>query len=352
MKLYSRKKRNPLKVILLIILLVGASFAISKILTNSKIDDLIVAQIGNENIYKSEIEKKLNEVFANNPSAKISFDKLPDQVLEILAREVFLDRKIIAEAKRLGLDNTKEVKDQIDSFKTTVIRQSYENNQLKSAIDDQKIVEKFNELNSDSESKNEYKYYQIVIRDESTAKSIIKDMKLAKKPLKFFDAARKYSIDSQSSLNGGEVDFKLESSINESILKTLKSLKKDEISAPFEADKLWYIVKLAEVKKPKPIDFESSKEYIKHLLKIEEIQKINGKFIKDNKIKLLIKRSADGNENNPVATQPSAIDANSKPESVNEENSNKQPIAPEAPASETQPVEPESKKNENPQQKL
>ena len=104
--------------------------------------------------------------------------------------------------------------------------------------------------------------------------------------MKFFDAARKYSIDSQSSATGGEIDFKVESSIKEPILKALKSIGKDEVSSPFLSDELWYVVKLTEVKKPKPLEFESSKEYIKHLLKIEEIQKINGKFIKDNKIKI------------------------------------------------------------------
>jgi len=355
MKLYSRKKRNPLKVILLIIFLVGASFALSKIFTNSKVDDIVVAQVGTENIYKSEVEKKLADVFANNPSAKISFEKLPNQVLEILAREVFLDKKILAEAKRLGLDNSKEVKNQIESFKTTVIRQAYENNQLKSAIDDQKIVEKFNEINSDLESKNEFKYSQIVVRDESLAKNIIKEFKSGKRPLKFFDGARKYSIDNHSSSSGGEIDFKPESAIKEPILNTLKTLKKDEISAPFLVEDLWYIVKLVEVKKPKSLDFETSKEYVKHLLKMEEIQKINGKFIKDNQIKLLIKRTpqldskpADNPTDKPVEnSSDKSLENNSQPQPTNNNEIGNQPT--EMPA---QTNEQEALKNEVKKEKL
>jgi len=347
MKLYSRKKRNPLKVIILILILVAGIFVLSKIITGSKVDDIVVAQIGTENIYKSEIEKKVNDVFANNPSAKIPFEKLPDQVLEIIAREVFLDRKIIAEAKRLGIDNSKEVKNQIESYKTTIIRQSYENSQLKLAIDDQKIVEKFNEINNNNNSKNEYKYSQIVLRDEFTAKNVIKDLKSVKKPIKFFDGARKYSIDTQSSSTGGEVDFKAESTIKEPILNVLKSLSKDEISSPFVVDDLWYIVKLSDVKKPKPIDFESSKEYVKHLLKIEEIQKINGKFLKDDKVKILIKRS------NPQDVNSNNSSAPNSPENNQESNTNPADSSAPTPPVESAPQsEGTTNNNEAPQQKL
>ena len=318
MKLYSRRKKSPIKILVIITLLVGASFALSRFFLSSKADDLIVAQIADENIFKSEIEKKINEVFSNNQSGKISFEKLPNQVLEVFAREIYLDKKIIAEAKRLGLDNTLEVKNSIESFKTSTIRQAYINNVLKDSVNDQKIVEKFNELNADLESKSEYKYSQIVLRDEGGALNVLKEINNPKKPLKFADAVRKYSIDSVSSSNGGEINYKAESTINIKILETLKSIKKDEISDPIKIDELWFIVKLNDVKKSKPMEFESSKEYIRHILKIEEIEKINGKFIKDNKVKLLIKKPSEApSENND---SPEAIDSQPNEENSSNEN--------------------------------
>ncbi|NBX52195.1 MAG: peptidylprolyl isomerase [Proteobacteria bacterium] len=318
MKLYSRRKKSPIKILVIITLLVGASFALSRFFLSSKADDLIVAQIADENIFKSEIEKKINEVFSNNQSGKISFEKLPNQVLEVFAREIYLDKKIIAEAKRLGLDNTLEVKNSIESFKTSTIRQAYINNALKDSVNDQKIVEKFNELNADLESKSEYKYSQIVLRDEGGALNVLKEINNPKKPLKFADAVRKYSIDSVSSSNGGEINYKAESTINIKILETLKSIKKDEISDPIKIDELWFIVKLNDVKKSKPMEFESSKEYIRHILKIEEIEKINGKFIKDNKVKLLIKKPSEApSENND---SPEAIDSQPNEENSSNEN--------------------------------
>ncbi len=293
MKLYSKKRKSPIKILVVLTLLAGFAFAISKQFLTKKANDIIVAQIGDENIYKSDIEKKLQEVFANNQNSKISFEKLSDKVLELFCREIFLDKKIVAESKRLGLENSAEVRDLIENFKISTIRQAYLNNALKDSITDQKIVEKFNEMNSEIENKNEYKYSQIVVKEQVKAQNIYKELKAPKKPLKFVDGAKKYSIDVQSSVNGGELDYLKESSLSKDILDNLKNLKKDEVSAPFQSGEDWYIVKFHDVKKSKPIEFESAKEYIRHLIKIEEIEKINGKFIKDYKVKILLKRETE-----------------------------------------------------------
>jgi hypothetical protein len=143
MKLYSKKRKSPIKILVVLTLLAGFAFAISKQFVSKKANDIIVAQISDENIYKSDIEKKLKEVFANSQNSKISFEKLPDKVIEMFAREIFLDKKIVSEAKRLGLENSSEIKDSIENFKTSTIRQAYINNLLKDSITNQKIVEKF-----------------------------------------------------------------------------------------------------------------------------------------------------------------------------------------------------------------
>ena len=66
MKLYSKKRKSPIKILVILTLLAGFGFAVSKQFFTKKANDIIVAQIGEENIYKSDIEKKLKEVFANN----------------------------------------------------------------------------------------------------------------------------------------------------------------------------------------------------------------------------------------------------------------------------------------------
>ena len=354
MKLYSRKRKSPIKILVIITLLAGFAFAVSKHFVAKKVNDIVVAQIGDENIYKSDIEKKLKEVFANNQNnSQISFEKLPDQVLELFAREIFLDRKIIAEAKRLGLDNSIEIKDSIENFKTSTIRQAYINNSLKDVVTDQRIVEKFNEMNAETENKNEYKYYQIVVKEQLQAENIYKELKASKKPLKFSDGARKYSADTQSSGNGGEVDYKQESSIQKDVLDNLKNLKKDEISKPFQSGSDWYIVKFSDIKKSKPIEFESTKEYIRHLIKIEEVEKINGKFVKDNKVKILLKR--DNNDSKKPSEENKSLDNPVEQNKNIEENKNEETVQqpdPESAPQQESAKEPGQQPVESNQQKL
>ena len=354
MKLYSKKRKSPIKILVILTLLAGFAFAISKQFVTKKANDIIVAQIGDENIYKSDIEKKLKEVFANNQNSKVEFEKLPDKVLELFAREIYLDKKIVTEAKRLGLENSSEIKDSIENFKTSTIRQAYINNALKDSITDQKIVEKFNEMNSELENKNEYKYYQIVLKEQLQAQNIYKELKASKKPLKFADGAKKYSIDSQSSANGGEVDYAKEASIEKDILENLKKLKKDEISSPFKAGNDWYIVKFHDVKKAKPIEFESAKEYIRHLIKIEEVEKINGKFIKDHKVKILLKREAEEGDKNPAENGKELNNTEEQNQNTEQDKNEEtaQPKVPEQENAKESEQQPEQQPAEQEQQKL
>ncbi len=340
MKLYSKKRKSPIKILVIITLLAGFGFAVSKQFLTKKANDIIVAQIGEENIYKSDIEKKLKEIFANNKNSQISFDKLPDQVIELFSREIYLDRKMVAEAKRLGLDNSIDVKDAIENFKISTIRQSYVSSLLKDSITDQKIVEKFNEMNAELDNKIEYKYYQIALADQAQAENVYKELKANKKPLKFSDGAKKYSIDAQSSNNGGEVDYKQESAIQKDIVDNLKKLKKDEISKPFQSGENWYIVKSGDVKKSKPMEFESTKEYVRHLIRVSEVEKINGKFIKDQKVKILLKRDVEDEKKKP--SEEDKLLNNSEEKNKNmEQNKNEETAQPEVQEQETA-KEPES----------
>lgn len=319
MKFKSRKNKNPIKILVAVLILAVGAFYISKKFILSPAGDIVVGQIAGENVYKSEVEAKFKQILAEtNRVANFNFDKLPDQVIELFVREVYLDRKIIAEAKKLGLENTLEIKQQIENYKNTLLRQTYIDNNLKDKLTEEKIAEKHAQINAELDNKSEYSYMQIVLREESVAQNVYNDLKV-KKTLKFGDAVRKFSTDSYSMQNGGQVEHKPENTIDPEILSVLKSLKKDEISKPVKSAQSWYIIKFLDSEKIKPLEYETSKEYMRHLIKMEEIEKINGKFLKDHKVKLLtkkeessIKDSSDLNSNNSL-TQPSDGDTQKLP---------------------------------------
>jgi parvulin-like peptidyl-prolyl isomerase len=353
MKLYSRKpKKNPIKILILITILVGLGFAMSKQFSKKNINDIVVAQIGEENIYKSDIDKKIKEVLlANNKVSDVTIEKLSNQVIELFAREIYLDKKIVEEAKKIGLDNNKDFKESIENYKVLTLRQLYVDNITKDSLTDEKIVEKFNEMNSKFENTFDYKFQQIVVRDELQINEIFKELK-SKKPIKFADAIRKYSVDTQSAYNVGQVDFKSENLILKEVLDNLKIIKNEEISKPFRSGEFWYIVKLIDSKKSKTIEFESAKEYIKHILKIEEIEKINGNFIKDQKVKILIKRdeTKEVNKENDNLSDDNSNPSNIK--AVNPENTDATSLDNEAnkplnAKTDSQPLDSNSDANKN-----
>lgn len=319
MKFKSRKNKNPLKILVALLALSAGVFFLSKKFISSPANDIIVGQIAGDNVYKSEVEAKFKQILSEtNRVANFNFDKLPDQVIELFVREIYLDRKIIAEAKKLGLENAVEIKQQIENYKNVLLRQAYLDSILKDKLTDEKVAEKFAQTNSELENKSEYSYLQIVTKDEALAKNVYNDLKI-KKTLKFGDAVRKYSTDSYSMQNGGQIENKPENTIDPEVLNVLKSLKKDEISQPIKSGDNWFIVKFLGSEKIKALEYEASKEYMRHLIKIEEIEKINGKFLKDHKVKLLTKKeesltkeSSDLNSNNS-STQPSDGDTQKLP---------------------------------------
>ena len=109
-------------------------------------------------------------------------------------------------------------------------------------------------------------------------------------------------------------------------------------------------MKFFDIKKSKPIEFESTKEYIRHLIKIEEVEKINGKFVKDNKVKILLKREAN-NDNKKLLEENNPVEQNKNIEQDKNEETVQQP-APESTPEQESEKEPEQQPVVSNQQKL
>ena len=137
-------------------------------------------------------------------------------------------------------------------------------------------------------------------------------------------------------------------------IRPLIDIKKDDIYKPFQSVNDWYIVKFFDIKKSKPIEFESTKEYIRHLIKIDEVEKINGKFLKDNKVKILLKRDANNDNKKPLEENKSLdnpAEQNKNIEQDKNEETVQQP-APESTPEQESEKEPEQQPVESNQQKL
>ncbi|MES2961388.1 MAG: peptidylprolyl isomerase [Pseudomonadota bacterium] len=292
MKRYSRKK-NSTKIFIVATTVAAVIFGASAYFFKRG-NDVVVAQINDQKVYKSEIERKLRSVFdgqnlEQNQETKIpEVENLPKEVIEILVKEVYLDKELAREAKKSKISDNKEVKDKIADAKDKILRQAYIDSLVKQEITDQKVSDKYAELSNELTGKKEYSISHIVTKTKDDAEKVLKEMQ-SKKPAKFSDLAKKYSIDQESAEKGGDLGYILEDNMIKEIGDTVESLKKDEVSNPIQTKFGWHIIKISDVRDAKALPFESVKDNIREQLAQDKLNEINSRITKNSKVKILIK---------------------------------------------------------------
>jgi parvulin-like peptidyl-prolyl isomerase len=296
-QLYTKKKNNSKGFIIIASIVIVSFFAYQKFNqtsffnknSNQQNIDNVVAEIAGEKIYQQEVEQKYKTLLSADD--KIDLTNLPASVLEILIRDVYIDKKILAETKLKPLSNIADIEQAVANYKIKLIRNTYLDSITANIVDDQKILEKFNEINSQTTQKAEQQFEQIVVDSKQELDKIISQLSAKKKAIKFAEVAKKYSKSQNDS------DFISEDLIKPEIVAVLTVLKEQEVSQPFQVGQEWYLVKKIKTRNPQPLAFEDYKEKIKQILLQQETEKAIGNLIKDAKINILIATKPEENIN-------------------------------------------------------
>ena len=127
MRRYTSRRKKALRNLTVVTIIFAIGFLTTKILNlKSKQDDVLVAKMGKEKIYKSEIERKLQTIFADEQQliAVPALESLPKEVVEIVVKEIFSDRQILKLAKKEGFEKQDSVREKIANFQEKTIRQA------------------------------------------------------------------------------------------------------------------------------------------------------------------------------------------------------------------------------------
>lgn len=317
------RKKNSTKVFIAATLVAAIAFGASNYLSNQS-NDVVVAKINNQKIYKSEIEKKLRSVFegqnlgAQDQEMKVpEVETLPNEVLEILVKEIYLEKELTKEAAKSKVSSEKEVKDRILEAKNRILRQAYVDSLLKEEISDQRISDKYSELSNELNGKKEYLISHIVTKTKEEAEKISQDLK-NKKSLKFADEAKKSSIDRESAEKGGDLGYILENNMIKEIADVVVNLKAEDISDPIQTKFGWHVIKVSDVREAKALEFEAVKENIRDQLTQDVLNDINAKITKGAKVEILIKvkePKAEEKSKDAAASseKPAAVEAEKTP---------------------------------------
>lgn len=290
MRRYTSRRKKALRNLTVVTIIFAIGFLTTKILNlKSKQDDVLVAKMGKEKIYKSEIERKLQTIFADEQQliAVPALETLPKEVVEIVVKEIYSDRQILKLAKKEGFEKQDSVREKIANFQEKTIRQAYLDSIIEKEITKEKVSEKYAEITNSLSGKKEYQIAHILTKSKEDADKILLELN-SKKTLKFSELAKRYSLEQQSAQNGGDLGFILEDNITKEIADELINLKIDDVSAPIKTKLGWHLVKLLDSREAKAITFEESKDKIREQLIQNKINELNNSLIAGNEVKLLM----------------------------------------------------------------
>jgi peptidyl-prolyl cis-trans isomerase C len=310
------KKKNFTKIFIATTIVAASIFATYYYFLNKE-NDLVIATVNNQKIFKLDVEKKLRNVFegqnfsSSDQEVKIpAIETLPSEVIEIIAKEIYLEKQLTKEAKK-SKSNNKETAAKIIDLQEKILRQTYTESLIKEEVNDQKISEKYSELINQLNGKKEYLTFHIVVKNKEEADKLKKELNSKKAP-KFSELAKKYSIDQETAVKGGELGYIMEEYMIKEIFEVLPKLKKEEISNPIQTKFGWHLIKVSEVRDVKAQEFEAVKENIRQQLIQEKINEINSRITKEAKVKILISLKKE----NPISEKESLNSKSTASETV------------------------------------
>jgi len=277
---------------------------------NKKEDGKVLVTINNDKITMTEFNKEL--------------DKIPMNMKMMVASEsgkkTYLDRLIIkklllSEAAKSNIEKDKEFENRLAEIKEQLIIESLLKKKLTSGanISDEDL-QKYYEANKEKFRKDrEINTRHILLKSEDEAKQVRDKLQAGED---FSDLAKKYSIDPNAKVTGGEVGFHPKGTLlPEYEAAAFKLAKVGQTSGIVKTQFGYHIIRLEGIKPPQYVPFAEVKDFIKQQLVQEKQKDVLDKYIEELKksAKITINEELLKDQTPAAAPQPESKDA--KPES-------------------------------------
>jgi peptidyl-prolyl cis-trans isomerase C len=246
---------------------------LSRILATAALSCAFAAPVWAQNIATvngKPIPQTLADSVASS-MAKQQGQPVTPQLKEMVKNELISREVMVQEADKLGLDKEPAVQDEIRIARQSILIRTLFNAYLqKHPITDAQIKAKYDEF-AKSFGTTEYKAQHILVPSEKEAQDIIAQLK---KGAKFSDLAKKYSKDTGSAANGGDLGWSSPSNYVPPFAKALEDLKPGQYTqTPVQSQFGWHIIKLDATRPAKPPALEQLKPQIQAELQREEVTK-------------------------------------------------------------------------------
>ncbi|RLQ97301.1 peptidylprolyl isomerase [Falsibacillus albus] len=238
----------------------------------------VVAKTDAGNITKDQLYEAMKDKYGEQALQQLVFEKVLSDKYKVTDKEV--DQKI------------NKIKDQLGpNFEQALQQYGYKNEKdlretLKIGLLQEKAATKDVKV-TDKELKKAYDDYQpeikashILVDDEKTANEIETKLKNGEK---FADLAKKYSKDTGSAKNGGDLGWFGQGKMDPTFEKAAYALKVGEVSKPVKTQYGYHIIKLTDKKKKK--SFDDMKKELTEQVKASKVDQTKIQEAMKNEIK-------------------------------------------------------------------
>jgi len=193
--------------------------------------------------------------------------KVLDQVIE---KSLLAD-----EARKSGIENAPEFKDELEKVKADLALDVWMKKEFEKVVVSDEDAKKYYDANPEKSKQPQlYNARHILVKSESDAKKIIKDISANKDGLEkaFVESASKNSIDGNKE-NGGSLGWFAEGTMVKEFTDAVKKMKKGEMSkTPVKTQFGYHVIYLVDEKAPTKITFDQAKEQIKQMIKVDKFK--------------------------------------------------------------------------------
>jgi len=187
-------------------------------------------------------------------------------------KEELNTRELLArEAKKAGLQNTPDVKTQMDLASQTVLVRAYVTDWVKkNPVPEAELKKEYDTIKSQIGDK-EYKVRHILVEKEDDAKAIITELQ---KGAKFDELAKSRSKDPGSKDKGGDLDWNAPANFVKPFGDAMKSTPKGKFTAqPVQTQFGWHVIEVEDVRDAKVPGYDEVKPQLQQRLQAQWLDK-------------------------------------------------------------------------------
>ncbi len=224
--------------------------------------DNAVAIVNGKAISKNALTSLMGEIAKQNPDQKVPEDKAIDYLVshELLRQE----------AESQNLQNSPSIAGRLENADRDVLAQVAIDNYRKSITVTDAESRKVYDTKIAGADLTEFKSRHILLETEAEANDVLASLK---KGAKFSDLAKKYSKDTASQQNGGDLGWLNPTQTLPEFSNAVASLKNGETtSAPVKTKFGWHVIQREDARKLTPPPFEDIKEQIRKMLIDQKLQ--------------------------------------------------------------------------------